>query len=194
MEVLILAASSFALVASLLLWLLRRRDARRAQEQESTTSGGRGSGSKPDAPPEGALDAALYLDLAASMLAAGLPVRALLHHLGQLDGGRYRLFLRGVMLKLDAGASWSQAWGEAVPGPLAGVHSALGLSLETGAPNADFLRILADRQRRHRQRALEKAAARLGVKLVVPLGLCSLPAFICLGVVPVLIAMIPSLL
>lgn len=190
MEVLILAVSSFALVASFLLWLLKRRDARRAQAQEPTA----GASSASDVAPGDTLDAALYLDLAASMLAAGLPVRALLHHLGQLDSGRYRLFLGGVVLKLDAGATWAQAWGETVPRSLTGVHSALGLSLETGAPSADFLRILADRQRRHRQRSLEKAAAKLGVKLVVPLGLCSLPAFICLGVVPVLIAMIPSLL
>ncbi len=194
MDVLVLAASSFALVASFLLWLLKRRDARRAQAQEPVAGANPAPGSAFDAAPGAALDAALYLDLAASMLAAGLPVRALLHHLGQLDSGRYRLFLGGVVLKLDAGATWAQAWGETVPKPLTGVHSALGLSLETGAPSADFLRILADRKRRHRQRSLEKAAARLGVQLVVPLGLCSLPAFICLGVVPVLIAMIPSLL
>ena len=35
------------------------------------------------------------------------------------------------------------------------------------------------------------AAAALGVTLVIPLGLCSLPAFVCLGIVPVLLAMVP---
>ena len=46
--------------------------------------------------------------------------------------------------------------------------------------------------RRERFRAAEKRAASLSVKLVIPLGLCSLPAFICLGVVPVLLALVPS--
>ncbi len=41
-------------------------------------------------------------------------------------------------------------------------------------------------------RGAERRAAALGVRLVVPLGLCSLPAFVCLGIVPVLLAMLPS--
>jgi pilus assembly protein TadC len=61
----------------------------------------------------------------------------------------------------------------------------------TGAPSASILYAQAARERREQFRAAEKRAAALGVKLVVPLGLCSLPAFICLGVVPVLIAMLP---
>jgi pilus assembly protein TadC len=50
----------------------------------------------------------------------------------------------------------------------------------------------AARMRRERFRTAERQAAALGVKLVVPLGLCSLPAFVCLGVMPVLLAMLPA--
>ena len=32
----------------------------------------------------------------------------------------------------------------------------------------------------------------LGVRLVVPLGLCSLPAFVCLGVIPILVGLFPA--
>ncbi|MDO4898350.1 MAG: type II secretion system F family protein [Rothia sp. (in: high G+C Gram-positive bacteria)] len=191
MDTLILAVSVCCLGAGLLLWVRQRRSRQKPSESKGA---GCPDSEQLTGEQEDGLDAALYLDLAASMLAAGLPVRTLLEQLGCVDGGRYRKFLQGVVIKMDAGATWLQAWGKAVPAPLAGVHSAVGLSLETGAPSAEFLRVLADRQRRHRQRALEKSAAKLGVKLVVPLGLCSLPAFICLGVVPVLIAMVPSLL
>ena len=42
--------------------------------------------------------------------------------------------------------------------------------------------------------AAEAAAERLSVHLMVPLGLCSLPAFVCWGIVPVLIGLVPDLL
>jgi pilus assembly protein TadC len=47
--------------------------------------------------------------------------------------------------------------------------------------------------RRRRNREAEKRAAALGVRLVIPLGACALPAFVCLGVVPVLLSLLPTL-
>lgn len=139
------------------------------------------------------LDTALYLDMAATMLAAGLSIPAVLHQLGQLEEGRYEAELTAVVESLYQGQSWADAWEQPVAPGLVGLYEALGLTLSTGAPSAQLVRVLAQRQRRHRQRAYEKAAARLSVKLVVPLGACSLPSFICLGVVPVLIALFPVL-
>lgn len=139
------------------------------------------------------LDAALYLDMAATMLAAGLSIPAVLHQLGQLEGGRYEAELTAVVERLYQGQSWADAWEQPVAPGLLDLYEALGLTLSTGAPSAQLVRVLAQRQRRHRQRTYEKAAARLSVKLVVPLGVCSLPSFICLGVVPVLIALFPAL-
>lgn len=190
MDTWLIAGAGFCLFVAAALFWLKRRDAR-AGRGTTTQPQGEAAAHVEDSAP---LDAALYLDLAAAMLAAGLPVPVLLAELGALDSGRYALYLRGVVLKLGAGATWVEAWTGQTPAALCGVRDALGLGLETGAPSAELLTVLADRQRRHRQRQLEKSAARLGVKLVVPLGLCSLPAFICLGVLPVLIAMIPALL
>lgn len=193
MDTLIIAATGFCFFTALALLWLRRRDLRAGGTRPAPPAPQPrevGQAEEDSVP----LDAALYLDLAAAMLSAGLPLPALLKELGELDSGRFSPYLRGVALKLGAGATWAQAWGGQTPQALEGVRDALGLGLETGAPSAELLTVLADRQRRHRQRQLEKSAARLGVKLVVPLGLCSLPAFICLGVLPVLIAMIPALL
>lgn len=190
MDTWLIAGAGFCFFAATALFWLRRRDAL-ANGVTATQLPGEAVAQVEDSAP---LDTALYLDLAAAMLAAGLPVPVLLAELGELDSGRYSLYLHGVVLKLGAGATWVEAWGRQTPVALCGVRDALGLGLETGAPSAELLTVLADRQRRHRQRQLEKSAARLGVKLVVPLGLCSLPAFICLGVLPVLIAMIPALL
>lgn len=55
-----------------------------------------------------------------------------------------------------------------------------------GAPVADMLRLEAARERDHARSAGLQAAARLGVRLNLPLGVCILPAFILLGVVPLL--------
>jgi len=38
-----------------------------------------------------------------------------------------------------------------------------------------------------------QAAGRLGVRLVLPLGLCHLPAFVLVGLVPVLVSMASGL-
>ncbi|WP_421083343.1 type II secretion system F family protein [Rothia nasimurium] len=144
-------------------------------------------------PVDEGLPGALYLDLTATLLASGQSVPSALQMLGELDAGRHRRYLGAVVTKLVAGANWEQAWGKDVPQDLAGVKDALGLTLATGAPGAQLVSALAERHRRHRQRSYEKSAATLAVKLVVPLGICSLPAFICLGVIPVLIALLPAL-
>ena len=62
-----------------------------------------------------------------------------------------------------------------------------------GAPSTALLLALADAHRLSERRAAERAAGKLSVALVVPLGLCSLPAFICLGIVPILISLLPTL-
>ena len=70
---------------------------------------------------------------------------------------------------------------------------ALGFASRTGAPAARMLRAEALATRRRARREAEKRASSLGVRLVLPLGLCSLPALICLGVLPVVIGLFSSL-
>ncbi|MFD0891079.1 type II secretion system F family protein, partial [Streptosporangium algeriense] len=55
----------------------------------------------------------------------------------------------------------------------------------SGAPVADILTRLADDARQEARSAASAAALRVGVQAVAPLGLCFLPAFVCLGIVPV---------
>lgn len=185
----LLLLSIGCLAGALVLAVTHRRHQKNPQATEGIQPG-----PPEDYLPEGeALPGALYLDVTATLLAAGQSVPATLRLLGELDGGRHRPYLGAVVTKLLAGARWEQAWGQDVPVELAGVQDALGLTLATGAPGAQLVRVLAERHRRHRQRAYEKSAAALAVKLVVPLGICSLPAFICLGVIPVLIALLPTL-
>lgn len=62
----------------------------------------------------------------------------------------------------------------------------------SGVSSSEILYAQAARLRPERFRVAERRAAALGVKLVIPLGLWSLPAFVCLGIVPVLLAMLPQ--
>ncbi|MDY6051228.1 MAG: type II secretion system F family protein [Rothia sp. (in: high G+C Gram-positive bacteria)] len=184
-----LLSVSCASLAGAIFLLIRRRRGVPVSGAEVANAGGK----KLPGASAPALEAALYLDMAATMLSSGLSIPAVLHQLGQLEEGKYQAELGAVVQGLYEGQSWEDAWEQPIPSELEGLYEALGLSLSAGAPSAQLVRVLAQRQRRHQQRTYEKAAARLGVKLVVPLGACSLPSFICLGVVPVLISLFPAL-
>lgn len=142
----------------------------------------------------GLRDTAMMLELVAAMLDAGSSIGRSLELVAASASTRYRAALRPVVSALSIGADWETAWRSSavrLPGILE-LRDALGFAALTGAPSSAILYAQAARLRRERFRAAEKRAASLSVKLVVPLGLCSLPAFICLGVVPVLLALVPS--
>ncbi|MEY2848356.1 MAG: hypothetical protein RI885_1021 [Actinomycetota bacterium] len=72
------------------------------------------------------------------------------------------------------------------------VDGILDLSRRAGIPAAELLRSEADERRRSARSEGERRAAALGVKLMLPLGVCVLPAFMLLGVAPLLISVISS--
>ncbi|WP_181033650.1 hypothetical protein [Arthrobacter sp. SX1312] len=73
------------------------------------------------------------------------------------------------------------------------IRRGLRFGTATGAPSAALLHAHAAQLRRRHNREVDRRAAALGVQLVLPLGLCSLPAFICLGVVPLVLGLLPDL-
>jgi pilus assembly protein TadC len=136
----------------------------------------------------------MMLELVAAMLDAGSGIGRSLELVASSAAKDYSKALRPVVSALAIGADWETAWRSSevrLPEVLE-LRDALGFAALTGAPSSAILYAQAARLRRERFRAAEKRAASLGVKLVIPLGLCSLPAFICLGVVPVLLALVPS--
>jgi tight adherence protein B len=68
------------------------------------------------------------------------------------------------------------------------------LSGRAGVPAAELLRSEADEQRRNARSAGERRAEGLSVTLMMPLGLCVLPAFMLVAVVPLLLAVLSSTL
>lgn len=142
----------------------------------------------------GLRDSAMMLELVAAMLDAGSGIGRSLELVAAAASSDYGKSLRPVVSALAIGADWETAWrsSEVRLPEILELRDALGFAAMTGAPSSAILYAQAARLRRERFRAAEKRAASLGVKLVIPLGLCSLPAFICLGVVPVLLALVPS--
>jgi hypothetical protein len=154
-----------------------------------------GSGKQPSTQPDpGLRDPAMMLELVAAMLDAGSGIGRSLELVAAAASPDYQRSLRPVIAALAIGADWETSWrgSEGHSAEILALRDALGFAALTGAPSSAILYAQAARMRRERFRSAEKRAASLSVKLVVPLGLCSLPAFICLGVVPVLLALVPS--
>ena len=144
-------------------------------------------------------DPALMLDLTAAMLEAGQPLLQALAVLAEVVDPDTSACLRRVRAALELGAPWAAAWELAAPGygkpsdAATHLREALRFAATTGAPSAAVLVAEAAQIRRRRTREAERRAAALGVRLVVPLGLCALPAFVALTVVPLLLSLLPSL-
>jgi tight adherence protein B len=71
-----------------------------------------------------------------------------------------------------------------------GIADTLGLSARAGVPAAELLRSGATERRRDELAKVQARAQALSVGLMIPLGVCVLPAFLVLSVVPLLIAVL----
>lgn len=145
-------------------------------------------------PAVGKVDTAVVLDLAAAALSAGASIPRCLHSVDAALGvsGPYKS-LSEVGNLLLLGATWPEAWDGAAPA-MWRMREALEPAWRDGAAPLVLLERSAQTLRQTRTRRAKEAAARLGSKLVLPLGLCFLPAFILLGVVPIVVTLAERML
>nr|WP_240939917.1 type II secretion system F family protein [Planosporangium flavigriseum] len=131
----------------------------------------------------------------AAALRAGAPPARAAEVVGEALGGPLgrRLELVGTALRL--GARPEEAWAPlaAIPGGER-VRRAAVRTAASGAAMTGALGRLAGDLRAARRAQAEAAAQRLGVLVVLPLGLCFLPAFLLTGVVPVVVAVLGDVL
>lgn len=134
-----------------------------------------------------AADLQTTADLLASCLLAGSTLVDATEAVGRAVGGPMADALRGVLASLRLGADPVPAWLSLADEPaLAPLARSVARAMESGAPLAETLIRLADEQRAQRRRKAAAAAQRVSVRAVAPLGLCFLPAFVLLGVVPMI--------
>ncbi len=139
--------------------------------------------------------APLVADLLAATLAAGAPMRAALGATAAAIGDPSHGALRPVLTALDLGAEPAVAWQSAADvEALRPVAAAVVRSAQSGAPLSTVLARMAQDMRRDRHAAVEVAARSAGVRAVAPLAACFLPAFLLVGVIPVVASLAGALL
>jgi pilus assembly protein TadC len=134
------------------------------------------------------------LDLLAACLAAGAAPAQALAAVGEAFDGEVGIVLsavaRLVMLGAPVEAAWSTCLGDPRWSPVA---RAVIRAHHSGAALTDVLVHLADDRRRALRTDAQAAAERAGIAIVLPLGACFLPAFVLVGVVPVVAGFAHSL-
>ncbi len=129
------------------------------------------------------------LDLVVSVLASGRPAVVALEVVGEVTPDPLGLELRTVASRLRAGGDPGAVWDAATADPVLGtVARAFRRAEQTGSPVAAVLGATSADLRRDRSAQARERARSVAVRTAAPLGLCFLPAFFCIGIVPTLVA------
>jgi pilus assembly protein TadC len=138
------------------------------------------------------IPAPLVLDLIAAVVESGAHPQAALRSVGASlitagDPRGEQLVLAATRLGHGPGPEPGVTERE---GLAATVEEVLALAARSGLPPTALIRRAAAEQRRRQASAQLKAIRRLEVLLVIPAGLCLLPAFVLLGIVPLVVRLI----
>lgn len=158
-------------------WLVRRLRARRDREE-------------PDP-----LRMAATGDLLAACLRSGMPVSTGVHAVAPTAQPDAAAALQATAGLLALGAEAHQAWLPARECPAtAELARAACRTARSGSALAGVAEDMASRAREAVADTAEARAQRAGVLVTGPLGLCFLPAFLCLGIAPVVLGLANELL
>lgn len=135
------------------------------------------------------------IDCLASCLAAGAPLWSAMPVVADAFGEPVAGILRRCAGRQALGSPHEEVFAELLAEPeLAAVGRVLLRSVESGAALTTSLVSGAEQMRHDRAAELERRARAVGVKAVAPLGVCFLPAFMLLAVVPIVGSLVGSLL
>ncbi|MGV9666432.1 type II secretion system F family protein [Nocardia niigatensis] len=189
-----LAPPSAAVLAAVAVLILpgRAGAVRRLRRLRDSAAGGPPASSAVRTEPD-PLGVASTLDLLAACLRAGLPTASAAGAVASEAAGPLASALRRVADLLALGADPVIAWEQATAGSADDTVTALARlarrSARSGTGLATAVAELAERRRGELEDAAAARAERAGVLIGGPLGLCFLPAFLCLGIVPVVIGL-----
>ncbi|MFF0424167.1 type II secretion system F family protein [Streptomyces sp. NPDC004520] len=164
-----------------------------------TAAGMRWRATRKAVPSTGDEEAAHHLPLAADLLAAcaasGAGPGAAAEAVGRSLGGPLGERLARTAAELRLGGEPAEVWGRfgAIPGA-EGLARCMERAGSSGAPAAEAVARHATALRATRARAAAARARRAQVLISAPVGLCFLPAFLAVGVAPVVIGLAVGLL
>ncbi|HET7350586.1 MAG TPA: type II secretion system F family protein [Marmoricola sp.] len=134
-------------------------------------------------------DLPLGVDLLATCLDAGAAPESSFARVAEAIGGPVGEELLGVHHRLAVGVDPAEVWAGLSRHPQLGpLGRAVGRAHDTGASVADAVHRLADELADRGRAEVEERARSIEVRAAAPLGLCLLPAFMVLGVVPMVVA------
>ncbi|MGV8845083.1 type II secretion system F family protein [Tessaracoccus sp.] len=135
------------------------------------------------------------VELLAVCLSAGAPMQRALEVVTEVSGTATAPVLARVSGQLRVGVPEQQAWCELADddewGPVA---RDVARSARSGTSLVEVLHVHADEARLVAQEQALKRARTAGVRSVVPLMVCFLPAFVLVGVVPIIAGLLEGLL
>lgn len=136
-------------------------------------------------------DPALVLDIMAQLFATGASLPAGLQAVGTYLPGCQPLTRVATQLLLDI--DWDVAWQHTQEDPqLKQLGDELRFVYISAVPSAHMLTSAATALRANRKRMAEQLAQELAIRLVLPTGVCLLPSFILLGIIPMVLALLPG--
>lgn len=133
------------------------------------------------------------IDLLALALRGGVGLVEAMEAVALRVGGPLGLHLRTVAAAGRWGVEDATAWAS-IPAAWQPAARALRMAATAGVPPAEVLVRAAEEVRRAEEQRLEVATATLGVRIVLPLGLLFLPAFILTTVAPIVLALAQQVL
>ena len=133
-------------------------------------------------------DMAGVIDLLALTLRGGVGLLEAMEAVAARVGGPMGAQLQTVAAAGRWGVEDATAWAS-IPLAWQPAARALRMAATAGVPPADVLVRAAEEVRRAEQQRLEVATATLGIRIVLPLGLAFLPAFVLTTVVPIVLAL-----
>lgn len=138
--------------------------------------------------------APLVADLMAASLSAGSTLDRSLPVIARAVGGPAGEALDEVWARARLGEPMDLAWARLAGTPgLGGIARTVARSSRSGAPLAAMLATTAEDLRAEAAAVALAEVRSTSVRAVLPLGLCLLPAFTMLGILPVVAGLIPSL-
>ena len=96
---------------------------------------------------------------------------------GEFGGG-----LRSAGERLNSGMPWNEAWPD--DDDCAVVRDAFSSSWSSGSSPVNRLATAIEQLDWDERSRIEQSAAKLSIRLLLPTGLCMLPAFVAIGVIP----------
>jgi tight adherence protein B len=142
----------------------------------------------------------IVLELISSAIQSGCSIISALQVVGENISGKIGNELEAVSRKLYLGESWDESWttnskndgrnSKRSEVNLAVIKECLESAWSKGLSPISSIENFLNETYSNKQTEITKKIEKLSIKISAPLGLCFLPSFILIGVIPIIIAMI----